>query len=169
MDDLRRRIVRAKKRVARATKDGRLDQAHHKGRRLANLEHRLKVLETVLKAGLVRLCFGLKKLWCKRHHLEANGYASLEAWLADWRQARRSEFFVLGSRDETAGCQLCVAGIAEDGSLTLRLRMPGSLAERHGKYVEISGVRFLWSAGPGALWTTGDDLRSTLGHRTVGK
>ena len=53
-----------------------------------------------------------------------------------------SELFVLGSRDETAGCQLCVAGIAEDGSLTLRVRMPGSLTERHGKYVTISGVRF---------------------------
>ena len=144
VDDLRRRIARAKKRVTKARKDGRLDQAHHKGRRLANLEHRLKVLQAELKAGLVRLCFGSKRLWRKQHHLEANGYASHEEWLQDWRQARSDEFFVLGSRDETAGCQLCVAGIAEDGSLTLRLRMPGSLAERHGKYVEISGVQFAY-------------------------
>ena len=44
--------------------------------------------------------------------------------------ARSDEFFVLGSRDETAGCQLCVAAvIADDGSLTLRLRMPDCLAE----------------------------------------
>ncbi len=144
VDDLRWRIARAKKRVTKARKDGRLDQAHHKGRRLANLEHRLKVLETELKAGLVRLCFGSRKLWRKRHHLEANGYASHGAWLADWREARSDEFFVLGSRDETAGCQLCVADIAEDGSLTLRLRMPGSLAERHGKYVTVTGVRFAY-------------------------
>ena len=61
VDDLRRRIARAKKRVARVTKDGRLNQAHHKRRRLANLQHRLKVLETEFKAGLVRLCFGSKK------------------------------------------------------------------------------------------------------------
>ena len=144
LDELRRRIARARKKVARVRKDGRLDQAHHKGRRLANLEHRLKVLETELKTGLVRLCFGSRKLWRKRHHLEANGYASHEAWLAEWREARSDELFVLGSRDETAGCQLCVADIAEDGSLTLRLRMPGSLAERHGKYVEISGVWFAY-------------------------
>ena len=144
VDDLRRRIARAKKQITRARKGGRLDQAHHKGRRLANLEHRLKVLETELDAGLIRLCFGSKRLWRKQHHLEANGYASHEEWLQDWRQARSDEFFVLGSRDETAGCQLCVAGVAEDGSLTLRLRMPGSLAERHGKYVEISGVRFAY-------------------------
>ena len=51
---------------------------------------------------------------------------------------------MLGSRDETAGCQLCQASIAEDGSLTLWLRMPDALADRHGKYVTISGVRFAY-------------------------
>ena len=71
VDDLRRRIARAKKRLAKASKDGRPDQAHHKRRRLANLEHRLKVLEAELKAGVVRLCFGSRQLWRRRHHLEA--------------------------------------------------------------------------------------------------
>ena len=144
VDDLRCRIARAKKQVAKATKEGRLDQAHHKRRRLANLEHRLKVLGTEIKAGLVCLCFGSRRLWRKQHHLEANGYGNHEEWLQDWRNARGSEFFVLGSRDETAGCQLCVAGSAEDGSLTLRLRMPGSLVARYGKYVTLTGVRFAY-------------------------
>ena len=144
VDDLRRRIARAKKKVAKARKDGRPDQAHHKRRRLADLAHRLKVLETELKAGLVRLCFGSRKLWRKQRHLEANGYASHEEWLADWRDTRTGEFFVLGSRDETAGCQLCQASIAEDGSLTLTLRMPDALADRHGKYVVVTGVRFAY-------------------------
>ena len=49
---------------------------------------------------------------------------------------------MLGSRDETAGCQLCVAGVADDGTLTLRLRMPDCLAAQHGKYLTIQGVRF---------------------------
>ena len=40
-----------------------------------------------------------------------------------------TSFFVLGSRDETAGCQLCVASVNDDGTLTLRLRMPDGLAE----------------------------------------
>ena len=144
LDDLRRRIARAEKRIAKARKDGRPDQAHRKRRRLANLEHRLKVLEAERKAGLVRLCFGSRRLWCKQYDLEANGYASHDEWLADWRDARTGEFFVLGSRDETAGCQLCKANIAEDGTLTLRLRMPAALADRHGKYVTISGVRFAY-------------------------
>ena len=144
VEDLQRRIARAKKRIAKARKDGRPGQAHHKRRRLANLEHRLEALEAERKAGLVRLCFGSRKLWRKQHHLEANGYASHEEWLEDWRDARSSEFFVLGSRDETAGCQLCVASIAEDGSLTLKLRMPDSPADRYGKHLVIRGVRFAY-------------------------
>ena len=62
--------------------------------------------------------------------------------MRDWRSARSDEFFVLGSRDETAGCQLCVSRVAADGSLTLRLRLPDSLAEEQGKYLVIPGVRF---------------------------
>ena len=109
---------------------------------MANLEYRLKVLETELKAGLVRLCFGSRRLWRRQYDLEANGYATQEAWLADWQDARKGEFFVLGSRDETAGCQLCVAVVADDGSVTLRLRMPASLVGEHGKHVIITGLRF---------------------------
>ena len=43
-----------------------------------------------------------------------------------------------------AGCQLCVASIADDGRLTLRLRMPDCLAEQHGKYLVMEGVRFAY-------------------------
>ena len=101
-------------------------------------------LESDVASGRVRLCFGSKRLWRKQHHLKANGYGSHEAWLRDWRDARSDEFFVLGSRDETAGCQLCVTSIAGDGLLTLRLRMPGCLAILFGKHVIIEGVRFAY-------------------------
>ena len=66
------------------------------------------------------LCFGSKRLWRKQRNLEANGCASHQEWLRDWREARNDGFFVLGSRDERAGCQLCVAAVADDGTLTLR-------------------------------------------------
>ena len=90
------------------------------------------------------MCFGSKKLWRSQHHLETNGYESHAEWLADWQDARSNEFFVLGSRDETSGCQLCVATVADDGSLTLRLRMPDCLAQQYGKYVVIENVRFAY-------------------------
>ena len=143
-DDLQRRIARAERQVSDAAERGRQGQVHQKKRRLANLRHRLAGLEADIAAGRVRLCFGSKRLWRKQHHLEVNGYASQQEWLRDWREARSDECFVLGSRDETGGCQLCVAAVADDGTLTLRLRMPDCLAEQHGKYLVMQGVRFAY-------------------------
>ena len=144
LDEMARRIVRAETQVAEAEQKGDWNAAHHKRRRLANLTHRRTVLEGDVTEGRVRLCFGSRRLWHKQHNLEANGYGSHEEWLADWQEARGDEFFVLGSRDENGGCLLCVASVADDGSLTLRLRMPDALAEQHGKYVFIKGVRFAY-------------------------
>ena len=144
LDSLVRRIARAQRQIANADEHGRWDHAHQKQRRLATLQSRLAVLEADTETGRVRLCFGSKRLWHKQHNLEANGYASHEEWLVDWQDARRDEFFVLGSRDETAGCQLCVASAADDGTLTLRLRMPDCLAGQQGKYLTIQGVYFAY-------------------------
>ena len=140
-ESLQRRISRAEREITKAGRRGRRDQVHQKKRRLANLRVRLAALEGDIAEGRVRLCFGSKRLWRKQHHLEANGHASHQGWLRDWRDSRSDEFFVLGSRDETAGCQLCVATVADDGTLTLRLRMPDSLAGQHGKYLVIPGVQ----------------------------
>ena len=144
LDDLERRIARAEREVAKAVRKGRRQQAHQKKRRLVGLRCRLAGLEADIAAGRVRLCFGSKKLWRKQHNLEANGYSSHEEWLGDWQSARSDEFFVLGSRDETGGCQLCVAAVADDGTLSLRLRMPDCLAEQFGKYLTMEGVRFAY-------------------------
>ena len=51
---------------------------------------------------------------------------------------------MLGNRDETTGCQLCVATVADDGTLTPRLRIPDCLAGWHGRYLTIEGVRFAY-------------------------
>ena len=142
LDSLRRRVSRAEKQVLEAEQGCQWRQVHGKRRRLSNLKFRLSVLEADLAAGRVRLCFGSKKLWRKQYDLEQNGYASHEEWQQDWRDVRSNEFFVLGSRDETAGCQLCVASVNDDGTLSLRLRMPDGLAGRHGKYLVVPNARF---------------------------
>ena len=144
VDSLERRIAPGERQVAEAEEPGRWQQVHQKRRRLANLKFRRSGLEADIAAGRVRLCFGSKRLWRKQHHLEANGYGSPEAWLEEWRDVRSNEFFVLGSRDETAGCQLCVASVNDDGTLTLRLRMPDGLAGLHGKYLVVPNVRFAY-------------------------
>ena len=143
-ESLQRRIARAEQQIADAAEHGRLDQVHQKKRRLANLRHRLAALEADIAAGRVRLCFGSKRLWRKQDQLAENGYGSHEEWLRDWRDSRSGEFFVLGSRDETAGCQLCVASVADNGTLTLRLRMPDCLVGQYGKHLVIEGVWFAY-------------------------
>jgi len=144
VDSLGRRVARAERQIAKAVEQCRWQQVHEKRRRLGNLQSKLAALEADIAAGRVRLCFGSKRLWRKQRHLAENGYSSHEEWVFDWREARSDEFFVLGSRDETAGCQLCVATVADDGTLTLRLRMPDCLAPQQGKYVTITGVRFAY-------------------------
>ena len=141
-EELGRRIAWAERQMSQGGPDVRRDWLHQKRRRLGNLRDRLEKLEGDIADGRVRLCFGSRRLWRKQHHLAANGYASHQEWLEDWQSARSDEFFVLGSRDETAGCQLCVATVDEDGSLTLRLRMPDALSGKDGKYLTIEGVRF---------------------------
>jgi hypothetical protein len=112
---------------------------HQKRRRIATLQARLANLESERDAGKIGICFGSRKLFRQQFALEKNDFASHEEWLAQWRQARSSQFFAMGSRDETAGCQSCVAAVQDDGSVTLRLRLPDMGA---GKHMAIARVRF---------------------------
>ena len=137
-------IARADKQLVALVGRATPQKLHQKRRRIANLKHRLRNVSADADSGRLRLCFGSKKLWRSQHHLEANGYESHAEWLDDWRDARSNEFFVLGSRGETAGCQLCVSTVADDGSLTLRLRMPDCLAQEYSKHVVIENVRFAY-------------------------
>ena len=139
---LKTRIKRAEGQIAEAIERGKLSAAHQKKRRLAILAGRLAAVLADKASGRVRLCFGSKRLWRKQYHLEANGYASHDEWLVDWRDARSNEFFVLGSKDETSGCQLCVATVQDDGNISLRLRLPDHLVAKHGKYLMVEDIHF---------------------------
>ena len=142
IENLKTKIRKAKKTIAELVKcfPG-TNQLHRKRRRLARLEQGLKSLAADRKAGRVRLCFGSKKLFHAQFHLEENGYQAHEEWRRDWTEARSRQFFVIGSKDETSGCQGCVAMAEEDDSYSLRLRLPNGLAEKH---VLVSGVRFVY-------------------------
>ena len=95
-----------------------------------------------MAAHWVPLGFGSKSPRRKKQNLADNGYASHREWFRYGREARSDEFFVLCSRDEMAGCQPCIETLAYVGTLTLRLRLPDSLASRPGKYITIEDVPF---------------------------
>jgi len=136
IEDLKRRIKKARQVLKRITKP---EVRHQKKRRLAILEQKLQHQQQDRQDARVRLCFGSKKLFRAQFSLEDNGYSCHEEWQSDWQSERNSQFFVLGSKDETTGCQGCVATVTEDGSISLRLRLPNVLKE---KYTIISGLRF---------------------------
>lgn len=116
---------------------------HQKKRRKEILSHRLLRLEEDQKMEKVRLCFGGKKLFRAQFHLEKNGYTSHEEWKKAWEAKRNSEFFVLGSKDETAGNQTCQA-ILKEGNFSLKLRLPIAMEEKFGKYLEIENINFAY-------------------------
>lgn len=75
------------------------------------------------------LCFGSRKLFRAQFALARNVFGNHHEWLDAWRTARSSQFYLVGSRDEAGGNQSCTATLAENGTFTLRLRLPGALIE----------------------------------------
>jgi IS605 OrfB family transposase len=115
---------------------------HQKKRRKFNLQKRLEAFEDDKKHKRVRLCFGGKKLFNAQFHLEKNGFKSHAEWKEAWKAKRKSEFFLLGSKDETSGNQSCTATLQSDGKLSLRLRLPKQLEAIHGKYLLLKNLSF---------------------------
>ena len=106
-------------------------KCHNKKRKLGNLRHRLDALKKDKEAGRVKMCFGSRRLFRAQFNLKANGFKDHAAWKRAWEEARSREFFVLGSKDETAGnqgCQLTPLGKGPDplGKVhyTVKLRLP---------------------------------------------
>lgn len=125
-------------------KPSRFFAIHQKKRRRESLSHRLNIFEEDKKQKRSRLCFGSKKLFRAQYNLEKNGFSSYQEWKQEWQARRSSEFFVLGSKDETAGNQSCVATLQDNGKLQLRLRLPHIFEKTHGKYLYVKDVYFAY-------------------------
>lgn len=109
---------------------------HQKKRRLGTLLAKVEKLKTVQPS----LIFGGRKLWNAQYNLEQNRYNSQKEWLKDWQEYRNSQFFFIGSKDETAGCQVCQ--LSQDSCL--KIRVPTALESQFGKYVLGADIRFAY-------------------------
>lgn len=139
IEDLHSETCRLEKKIPKVKSER---AKHEKSRRLESRKFLLTKLKKEEEEGVVSLCFGGKKLFNAQFHLEENGYASHEEWKEEWEAKRNSEFFCIGSSDETGGNQSCVfiPGGKEGG--TLRVRLPNALTAIHGKYLVLEGVFF---------------------------
>ena len=149
IESLQQRIKRLEKRQRCLAKCRKVEARaalwiHQNNRKLDELNHQLEKLLQEAEDGKIPLCFGSRRLFHRQFDPEENGYANHQAWLDDWQQRRSSQFMVIGSKDESGGNQTCTATIEEDGSLTLRLRMPDALVAQYGKYVIFRQVRFAY-------------------------
>ena len=124
--ELEAKIAKAKKVIPKIKNP---DKAHQKKRRIFNLETRLTALNQQIEAKDPSICFGSRSLFRKQFYLEENGYANHAEWKADWDAKRNSQFYILGSHDETGGCQGCVISVNLDGSFNLRVRKMGKETE----------------------------------------
>jgi len=95
---------------------------HGKKRRLRRLLDRKARIERELAAPVPSLCFGSRHRFREQFELKANGHADHAAWQQEWRAARASSFYVLGSADEACGNQTCQYRGGE-----LHLRLPDAL------------------------------------------
>ena len=101
-------------------------QIHQKKRKLARQQAKL----TKLSKREPSLIFGSRKLWSAQFNLEANGYKDHQEWLKDWRAARASQFMLVGSHDEPAGCRNCQLEVKK-----LSIRVPYFLEGKYGQTV----------------------------------
>jgi len=109
---------------------------HQKKRKLTSVTQKLARLKTQNPS----LIFGGKKLWKAQFNLEANSYESHEQWLTDWQDVRSGQFMLVGSKDETNGCQNCQ--ISPDGRIKIRVA-PG-LEHLFSKYIIAEGIQFAY-------------------------
>ncbi|GIU68995.1 MAG: hypothetical protein KatS3mg002_0231 [Candidatus Woesearchaeota archaeon] len=101
---------------------------HNAKRRL----HRLRTqLESLRSDNKNHLCFGGRKLFRAQFHLEQNGFASHEEWKVAWDLKRNQQFWLVGSKDETGGCQSCVATQLDDTTFRLRIRLPNNFPKKY--------------------------------------
>ena len=90
----------------------------------------------------VRLCFGSRALFKQQNDLQAHGFDNHQQWLDAWQAKRSNQFYLIGSKDETAGNQSAVATLNESGNLDLRIRVPDRLISQFGKFVHLKDISF---------------------------
>lgn len=137
--ELQSKIAKAKKVIPKLKKK---DQQHQKKRRLHILQTRLASLDQQILTKEPRICFGSRSLFQKQFNLEENGYSGHDAWKEDWAAKRASQFYVLGSKDETGGNSGCQISTNLDGTFNLKLR---SLS-KEAYYIVLENVAFKYGA-----------------------
>ena len=133
--------AQAKRLLSRDAYDKNRFIQHQQKRRAEILRKRIERDREIAATAVPPVVFGSKALLQQRAAIHPNDLDGLAAWRRKWERARTAQFLVIGSSDETAGCQSCVATANPDGRLSLALRLPDALRdEGAGRHLEITGL-----------------------------
>ena len=133
-DHLRMKLQREAKLRARA---------HQNAVTLARRKSKRRKTEARLVVNVPGICFGTRKRVGQQHHLGLTKFSGHEEWRRDWQDSRSHKIFFVGSKDETAGNQLCQLRKASGDTYALEIRVPDRLlSPGDGKYLIIRTVTF---------------------------
>jgi len=112
---------------------------HYKQQKINKIEAKIARLKKSKAEGRFSVTFGSARLFEQQYRLEANGYASHEEWLKDWRAERSNRSFFVGSKNYQGGNQLVRYDLEKR---TLTITVTPSLREKYGSTVTLYGVTF---------------------------
>lgn len=105
---------------------------HEKKRKAGRIADAIAALDKRIKAAVPGICFGTRKLFqsqfakpetpARPSTSAIDELVAHNAWQKTFWAVRNSQFLLVGSSDETAGCSACQATVEADGTLTMRLR-----------------------------------------------
>jgi len=164
LDNEKAAIAKSKKPKARVFDLAYLDKLNkrkfNQNLRLTVQNNKFKDLTRRLKASVPGICFGSRKLFKQQFHLELTEFiqhgetqkVAFKKWRASWLASRSHQFFLIGSKDETAGNQSCKARVihaaptplsVERPTLTLTVKMPQALVAKGAPaFLVIENVHF---------------------------
>lgn len=145
--NLEKRIIKTTKNLKKAED---LLSLYWKTREIDKLTKKLTELEADIENDYQKLTFGTNKVFMSQYHLEENGIRDHQEWKELWQHARSSNFSQVGSKDETAGNQVCQAQPNPDGTITLTVTLSPALVEKYQQEtLVIPGIK--WSYGHQAI------------------
>ena len=122
------------------------------------LTRKLAKLEADIENDVQKLTFGTNKLFRSQFYLVENGIKDHQEWKELWQHARSSNFSQLGSKDETAGNQVCQAEDNFDGTIALTVTLPPTLVEKY-QQEKLVIPKIKWAYGHQAILTALDSCQ----------
>lgn len=138
---------------------GKKRSLYFKKQRMKKKRDQLHQLESDIREGKFKICFGTRKLLDAQNRLHENGFHTHDQWYRMFAGRRDANIVYLGSKDETACNQMFQLTPLPDGAFCIKCRKDGmAVTGKEDRYV-LGACRFPYMA---------DALRRLLSEKANG-